>query len=98
MFDKANKIFRIHTDLSSVCLFLAATKQLYEWFSPSVCLSVRMSVRPSVSPSHLFDYGHIIVLFSEIIINGRSDVHTKGQGHESKVKVTEAITWAVSGL
>ena len=41
-------------------LFLAATKQLYEWFSPSVCLSVRLSVRlsvcPSVRPSHLFDY------------------------------------------
>ena len=29
-------------------IFLAATKQLYEWFSPSV--------RPSVRPSHLFDY------------------------------------------
>ena len=28
--------------------FLAATKQLYEWFSPSVCLSVRSFVRPSV--------------------------------------------------
>ena len=25
-------------------LFLAATKQLYEWFSPSVCLSVCLSV------------------------------------------------------
>ena len=31
--------------------FLAATKQLYEWFSPSVCLSVRLSVCPSVRPS-----------------------------------------------
>ena len=28
--------------------FLAATKQLYDWFSPSVCLSVRPSVCPSV--------------------------------------------------
>ena len=28
--------------------FLAATKQLNEWFSPSVCLSVCLSVRPSV--------------------------------------------------
>ena len=34
-------------------VFLAATKQLYEWFSPSV--------RPSVCPSHLFDYVPIIV-------------------------------------
>ena len=47
----------------SVChTFLAATKQLYEWFSPSVCLSVR--------PSHLFDYVPIIVsswIFSELL-------------------------------
>ena len=49
--------------------FLAATKQLYEWFSPSVCPSVRLSV----------------------FTNGRSDVHAKGQGHRSKVKVTEVI-------
>ena len=33
--------------------FLAATKQLYEWFSPSVCLSVRPSVRPSVCHTFL---------------------------------------------
>ena len=26
--------------------FLAATKQLYEWSFPSVCLSVRLSVTP----------------------------------------------------
>ena len=32
----------IHKDICSVTiLFLAATKQLYEWFSPSVRLSVR---------------------------------------------------------
>ena len=33
--------------------FLAATKQLYEWYFPSVC--------PSVCPSHLFDYVPIVV-------------------------------------
>ena len=50
----------------SICLsvchtFFAATKQLYEWFSPSVCLSVR--------PSHLFDCVPIIVswIFSELL-------------------------------
>ena len=39
----------------TTCLpwFLAATKQLYEWYFPSV--------RPSVRPSHLFDYVPIIV-------------------------------------
>ena len=39
------------------CWFLAATKQLYEWYF----LSVRLSVRPSVCPSHFFDYVPIIV-------------------------------------
>ena len=34
-------------------IFLAATKQLYEWYLLSVCVSVRLS--------HLFDYVHIIV-------------------------------------
>ena len=37
--------------------FLAATKQLYEWYFLSVCPSVRLSVRLS----HLFDYVTIIV-------------------------------------
>ena len=50
-------------------VFLAATKQLYEWYflsvcpsvRPSVCPSVRPSVCPSVRLSHLFDYVPIIV-------------------------------------
>ena len=46
-------------------VFLAATKQLYEWYflsvCPSVCLSARPSVCLSVCPSHLFDYVPIIV-------------------------------------
>ena len=50
----------------SVCLsvchtFLAATKQLYEWYFLSVRLSVCPSVRLSVCPSHLFHYVPIIV-------------------------------------
>ena len=52
--------------ISQYCvLFLAATKQLYEWYFLSVCPSVRLSVRLSVCPSvrlsHLFDYVPIIV-------------------------------------
>ena len=41
--------------------FLAATKQLYEWYFLSVCPSVRLSVCPSVRLSHLFDNVPIIV-------------------------------------
>ena len=69
-------------------LFLAATKQLYEWFSPSVCLSVcvsvSLSVRPSVctyvTPFWLCSHHRIIMKFSGVITNDRSDVHAKSQG------------------
>ena len=63
-------------------LFLAATTQLYEWFSPSVCLSVC----PSITP---FRRHRIIMKFSGAIT---SDIHAKGQGQGSKVKVTEVNT------
>ena len=78
-----------------VC-FLAATKQLYEWFSPSVCLSVRLSVCPSVCPSvtpfWLCSYQRIIMKFSGVITKDKSDVHAKDGGQRSKVKVTEVTT------
>ena len=84
-------------------LFLAATKQLYEWFSPSVrpsvCLSVRPSVRLSVTPFWLCSHHPIIMKFSGVITSDKSDVHAKGQGQRSKVKVTEVTTQIfVSGL
>ena len=58
------------------------------------------SVRPSfclyVCPSHLFDDVPIIVSsrnFLELLpMTEVSDVHAEGQGHKSKVKVTELIT------
>ena len=58
--------------------FLAATKQLYEWYFLSVC--------PSVCPSHLFDYVSIIVSswnFQELSPRTRvtSMQKVKGQGH-----------------
>ena len=53
---------------------LAATKQLYEWFSLPVCLSVRLFARLFARLSHLFHYVPII------------DVHAKGQGQRSKAK------------
>ena len=75
----------------SVCpyfCFLAATKQLYKWYFPSVCLSVRLSVTPISPCSH----HHIIIKFSGVITMVKSDVHAKGQGQRSKVKVTEVNT------
>ena len=69
-------------------IFLAATKQLYEWFSPSVRLSVCLSVTPfSLCSSHC-----IIMKFPEVITMDRSDVHAKDQGQRSKVKVIEVMT------
>ena len=65
-------------------LFLAATKQLYDWFSPSVC--------PSVTPFSPCSHHRIIMKFSGVITNDKSDVHAKGQGQRSKVKVTEVNT------
>ena len=76
-----------HTNLTSwLCtdLFLAATKQLYEWSFPSVCLSV--------TPFWLCSHHRIIMKFSGVITNDKSDVHAKGQGQRSKVKVTEVNT------
>ena len=51
------------------------------------------SVRLSDYSSHLFCYDHrIIINFSGVIIIDRRDVHAKGQGQRSKVKVTEVKT------
>ena len=64
--------------------FLAVTKQLNEWYFPSVCLSV--------TPFWLCSHHRIIMKFSGVITNDRSDVHAKGRGQRSKVKVTEVNT------
>ena len=68
--------------------FLAATKQLYEWYFLSVCLSVRLSVTPFWLCSH----HRILMKFSGVITTDQSNVHAKGQGQRSKVKVTEVMT------
>ena len=67
---------------------LAATKQLNEWYFPSVCLSVCLYV------THFWLCSHhrIIMKFSGVITNDRNDVHAKGQGQRSKVKVTKINT------
>ena len=69
-------------------LFLAATKQLYKWYFPSV----RLSVCLSVTPFWLCSHHPIIMKFSGVITNDQSKVHAKGQGQRSKVKVTEVTT------
>ena len=66
--------------------FLAATKQLYKWYFPSVC----PSVCPSVRLSHLFDYVPIIGSssnFQELLLMTKVRSMQK-----DKVKVTEVTT------
>ena len=58
----------------------------------SVCLSVCPSVCPSVTPFWLCSHHRIIMQISGVITSNRSDVHAKGQGQRSKVKVTEVTT------
>ena len=71
--------------------FLAATKQLYEWYFLSVC--------PSVTPFWQCSHHRIIMKFSGVITLDQGKVHAKGQGQRSKVKVTEVTTQIfVSGL
>ena len=66
------------------------------WMVQSVRLSVRLSVRPSVrlsvTPFWPCSHHPIIMKFSGLITSGKSDVHAKGQGQRSKVKVTEVTT------
>ena len=62
------------------------------WMIQSVRPSVRPSVRLSVTPFWLCSHHPIIMKFSGVITSDKSDVHAKGQGQRSKVKVTEVTT------
>ena len=62
------------------------------WMVQTVCPSVRPSVRLSVTLFWLCSHHLIIMKFSGVITNDRSDVHAKGQCQGSKVKVTEVNT------
>ena len=53
--------------------------------------SVRPSVCLSVTPFSLCFHHRIIMKFSGVITNDKSDVHAKGQGQRSNVKVTEVM-------
>ena len=54
--------------------------------------SVRPSVCPSVRPFWLCSHHRIIMKFSGVITSDGGDLHAKGQGQRSKVKVTEVTT------
>ena len=69
-------------------VFLAATKQLYKRYFPSV----RPSVHLSVTPFWLCSHHRIIMKFSGVITNDQCKVSAKGQGQRSKFKVTEVTT------
>ena len=87
-------------------IFLAATKQLYKWYFPSVCPSVRLSVCPSVRLSvrlsHLFDYVPLIVSswnFQELLLmtKVRSMQKDKVRGERSRSQRSQP-NLTVSGL
>ena len=73
-----------------ITIFLAATKQLYKWYFPSVCLSVCLSIHPSVC--HTF-FTMFQSSYHEIF---RSYYHGQKwclcKRSRSKVKVTEVNT------
>ena len=91
-----NKFSKIKVDSSQssipVLLPVFSCDQAALWMVQSVCPSVRPSVCPSVTPFWLGSYQRIIMKFSGVITNDKSDVHAKGQGQRSKVKVTEVTT------
>ena len=58
----------------------------------SVCPSVCLSVRLSVTPFWLCSHHRIIMKFSGVTTKDQANVHAKCQGQRSKVKVTEVTT------
>ena len=74
------------------CPIVFSCDQAALWMVQSVRPSVCLSVRPSVTPFWLCSHHRIIMKFSGVITSDKSDVHAKGQGQRSKVKVTEVTT------
>ena len=70
-------------------VFVFSCDQAALWMVFSVCLSVRLSVCLSVTPFWLCSHHHIIMKLSGVFTTDQGNVHTKGQGQTSKVKVTE---------
>ena len=78
--------FTLYTSLFFSC------DQAALWMVFSVRLSVCLSVCLSVTPFWLCSHHRIIMKFSGIITKDQGNVHAKGQGQRSKVKVTEVTT------
>ena len=70
------------------CPIVFSCDQAALWMVFSVCLSVCLSVTPLWLCSH----HRIIMKFSGVITTDQGNVHAKGQGQRSKVKVTEVTT------
>ena len=77
---------------AEIIVLLFSCDQAALWMVQSVRLSVCLSVYLSVTPFWLCSHHRIIMKFSGVITNDKSDVHAKGQGQRSKVKVTEVNT------
>ena len=91
------KVFELQLKKSLKCILkVFSCDQAALWMvqsvRPSVRLSVCLSVRLSVTPFWLCSHHPIIMKFSGVITSDKSDVHAKGQGQRSKVKVTEVTT------
>ena len=75
---------------------------LYRWLSDmelwcffscdQAALRMAISICPSVTPFWQCSCHRIIMKFSGVITNDRSDVHANSQGQRSKIRVTEVMT------
>ena len=84
-----HEILKIQTaNNDQKCIVLAATKQLYEWFSLSVCLSVRPSVCHTFFTMFPLLYHHEIFMiyyqWQRWRPCKRSRSEVKGQGHRDQ--------------
>ena len=96
------RIFWLVTGVSSISwmipgadtiYFVAVNTHLCEWSCPSIRLFAALpSVCPPVASISLCSSHRVIMKFSSVITIDTSDDHAKGEGHRSKVKVTEVNT------
>ena len=86
------ELLSLSLSLSLHKAYIFSCDQAAIWLVQSVRPSVRLSVCPSVTPFSPCSHHRIIMKFSGVITNDKSDVRAKGQGQRSKVKVTEVTT------